>query len=139
MPLLNITTATAEVQAAIITTLTTNAPHRALVTGVYDAVPQTTAFPYESIGALSEQWQDGFTDGFRLVTLQLDTWSRYHGRKECQTIQASQIGLLNRVSLALATLHCVYCRLDYDDVLLDPDGITWHGVTRYLILVEATS
>ena len=139
MPLLNITTATAEVQAAVITTLTGNTAHMALVTGVYDAVPQTTAFPYEAIGALSENWADGFTDGFRKGMLQMDVWSRYHGRKEAQTIQASQIGLLNRAALSLATLHLVYFRLDYSDALLDPDGITWHGVCRYEWLVEATS
>lgn len=140
MSLLNITTAAPEIQAAVIAKLTGNAPHMALVTGVYDAVPQNTAFPYESIGALQENWADGFTDGFRRGMLQLDCWSRNApGRKQCQMIQASQIALLNRVSLTLATLHCVYIRLDYADVLEDVDGITWHGVTRYNWLVEATS
>ena len=71
--------------------------------------------------------------------LQLDTWSQFHGREEAQDIQASQIALLNRQPLALATLHLVYLRLDYADVLEDPDGLTWHGVTRYNWLVEATS
>ena len=51
MPMLNITTAAPELQAAVIATLTGNAPHMALVTGVYDAIPQQTAYPYEAIGA----------------------------------------------------------------------------------------
>ena len=139
MPMLNITTAAPELQAAVIATLTGNAPHMALVTGVYDAIPQQTAYPYESIGALQENWADGFTDGLRRGMLQLDTWSQFHGREEAQDIQASQIALLNRQPLALATLHLVYLRLDYADVLEDPDGLTWHGVTRYQWLVEATS
>ena len=139
MPMLNITTAAPELQAAVIATLTGNAPHMALVTGVYDAIPQQTAYPYESIGALQENWADGFTDGLRRGMLQLDTWSQFHGREEAQDIQASQIALLNRQPLALATLHLVYLRLDYADVLEDPDGLTWHGVTRYNWLVEATS
>src|SRR6185437_14088841 len=113
MSLLNITTAASELQTAVIATLTGNAPHMALVTGVYDAVPQQTAYPYEAIGALQENWADGFTDGMRRGMLQLDTWSHTPGRKECQTIQASQIALLNRQPLALATLHLVYLRLDY--------------------------
>ena len=139
MTQLNITIAAPEVQAAVIATLTGNAPHMALVTGVYDTPPQNTAYPYEAIGALQENWADGFTDGFRSGMIQIDTWSQFHGRSEAQDIQASQIALLNRVSLALATLHCVYFRLDYADVLEDPDAITWHGVTRYNWLVEATS
>ena len=139
MPMLNITTAAPELQAAVIATLTGNAPHMALVTGVYDAIPQQTAYPYEAIGALQENWADGFTDGLRRGMLQLDTWSQFHGREQAQDIQASQIALLNRQPLALATLHLVYLRLDYADVLEDPDGLTWHGVTRYQWLVEATS
>lgn len=139
MTMLNITTAAPELQAAVIAKLTGDTGHMALVTGVYDAVPQQTAYPYESIGALQENFADGFTDGFRSGMLQIDCWSQYHGRKEAQDIQASQIALLNRVSLTLATLHCVYIRLDYADVLEDPDGLTWHGVTRYQWLVEATS
>ena len=139
MPQLNITTAAPELQEAVLAALTGNAPHMALVTGVYDAIPQNTAYPYESIGALQENWADGFTDGMRKGMLQLDTWSQYHGRAEAQDIQASQIALLNRQPLALATLHLVYLRLDYADVLEDPDGLTWHGVTRYQWLVEATS
>ena len=139
MTMLNITIAAPELQDAVIATLTGDSGHMALVTGVYDAVPQDTVFPYESIGALQENWADGFTDGFRTGMLQLDCWSQYHGRKQCQDIQASQIALLNRVDLALATLHLVYLRLDYNDVLSDPDGLTWHGVTRYQWMIQATS
>ena len=139
MPMLNITTAAPELQAAVMATLTGNAPHMALVTGVFDAIPQNTAYPYEAIGALQENWADAFTDGLRRGMLQLDTWSQFHGREEAQDIQASQIALLNRQPLTLATLHLVYLRLDYADVLEDPDGLTWHGVTRYQWLVEATS
>ncbi len=140
MSKLNLGIAAPEVQAAALSILTGNAPHMALVAGgVHDHVGEGTAFPFEALGLLSETWADGFTDAFRLVMMQWDVWSRYHGRKEAQDIQASQVALLNRVTLPLATLHCVYCRLDYADVLEDPDGITWHGVTRYLVLVEATS
>jgi hypothetical protein len=139
MTTLNITLAAPEVQTAVLAALTGNAPHMALVSGVFDAVAQGTAYPYEAIGALQENWADGFTDGFRSGMLQLDVWSQYHGRKEAQDIQQSQIALLNRQPLALATLHLVYLRLDYADVLEDPDAITWHGVTRYTWLVEATS
>lgn len=140
MTQLNITTACPELQEAVLTALTGDSAHLALVPGgVHDAVPDNTAFPYENIGALQENWADGFTDGLRSGMLQLDVWSRYHGRAEAQDIQASQIKLLNRQPLALATLHLVSLRLDYNDVTLDPDGITWHGVTRYQWLVEATS
>ncbi len=139
MTQLNITVAAPELQTAVLAALTGNAPHMALVTGVYDAIPQNTAYPYESIGVLQENWADGFTDGFRTGMLQLDVWSQFHGRAEAQDIQASQIALLNRQPLTLATLHLVYLRLDYADVLADPDGITWHGVTRYNWMVEATS
>src|SRR5690242_19560216 len=138
MSLLNITTAAPELQVAVIATLTANAPHMALVTGVFDAIPQNTAYPYESIGALQENWADGFTDAFRTGMLQLDVWSQYHGRKEAQDIQASQIALLHRQPLSLATLHLVYLRLNYADVQEDPDGLTWHGVTRYEWMIEAT-
>jgi hypothetical protein len=141
MTALNITTAGPELQDAVYAALTGDDDHMALVTGVYDHVPDAAddSFPFESFAALSETWADGFTDGFRSITLQIDVWSRYKGRTEAQAIQASQIALLNRQALTLATLHCVYIRLDYSEVLEDPDGQTWHGVTRYMALVEATS
>lgn len=143
MTMLNITIAAPELQAAVIARLTGNAPHMALVPGgVHDAVPQQTTYPYEAIGALQENWADTFTDGLRSGMLQIDTWSQFHGREQAQDIQASQIALLNRTTqatLPLATLHLVYLRLDYADVLEDMDGLTWHGVTRYNWLVEATS
>jgi hypothetical protein len=141
MPNLNITIAAPEVADAIYDILTASAPHMALLAGagVYDHVPQEADYPYESLAALSETWADGFTDGFREVTMQWDVWSRYHGRKEAHAIQSSQIALINRQSISLATLRLVSIRLDYADVLEDPDGITWHGVTRYVALVEATN
>lgn len=141
---LTISTACQEIQDAVVAALTGDTDHMALLTapGVYDSPPPTAStdmFPYEAIGALQENWADSFTEGMRSGMIQMDTWSRYHGRREAQNIQASQIMLLNRQPLSLATLHCVYITLDYNDVLQDPDGITWHGVTRYKWLVEATS
>lgn len=152
MTALDITTAAPEVMDAIYAALTGDSDHMALALGVYDHVPEPEEikadrnggepFPFENIAAISETWADTFDTGERQLTVQIDVWSRYHGRTEAQAIQASQIGLLNRktqTSLALATLHLVSLRLDYNEVLEDPDGMTWHGVTRYMALVQATS
>ena len=144
MPL-NIAIAGYELQAAITTKLTGDSAHMALIgSRFYDHVPDTVddaSFPFENVSSVTETWADSFDTGFRAVTLQLDVWSRYHGRKEAYGIQSSQIALLNRKQdvISLATLHLVSIRMDYSDVLEDPDGLTWHGVTRYLALVQATN
>lgn len=138
---LNITTALTEVQTAVYTVLTGDAAHMALLAGkgVYDYVPDNADYPYQVIGEINETAADTFDTGFREVTATVHTWSRAKGNKEANAIQASAIKLLHRKTLPLPTLHCVSCRLDYNDILPDPDGLTRHGVTRYLIKVQATS
>jgi UDP-N-acetylmuramyl pentapeptide synthase len=142
---LNIALAAWELQVGLKARLAADAPHMALIgSRLYDHVPQTTAdgdFPFEDFATTQEGWGDTFDTGFRDVTIQLDVWSRYHGRKEAAAILASQVALINRqqAQIALATLTLVSIRLDYSDVLQDPDGLTWHGVARYVAHIQASN
>lgn len=141
MTALNIGTAKWEVQVAIKARLTGDSAHMALLAGdgIYDEPSQNVPFPYQTIGDISETVSDTFQEGMRTLTATIDTWSRYKGNKEASAIQDSEIKLLHRAALALASLHCVGCRCTYDDIQPDPDGLTRHGVTRYEIVVQATS
>lgn len=134
---LDVSTASWEVQVAILNVLTGDAPHADKVSGTYDQVPQGAAYPYETIGESQDSSADTFTDGVAELTCTIHTWSQYKGKKEAKDLQADHYRLLHRQDLTLATLHFISCWRQSATVLQDPDGITYHGVEQYLVRVQS--
>ena len=125
-----------EVQTAIYNTLSGDATLAALVTGIYDHVPQETTYPYVVIADMMMEEFDTQTWDGALMTLNVHVWSRKRGRKECMTIFGHLRRLLHDQDLVVSG-HChVLCQRDYSEVFLDPDGVTRHGVMRFRILVH---
>lgn len=108
----------------------------ALVTGVYDSVPQTEVFPYITIG---EDTHTGWTTN---TTLGMDSqvvvnvWSRDRGRKETKLIQAQIYDALNRANLTYSGYDIINIELLDSTSFLDADGLTRHGVQTFRALIE---
>lgn len=123
-------------QTAIYTKLTSDSTLDGLVTGVFDSVPETTDYPYISIGA------DTFIDWGAMdfqgmeATITIHSWSRARGRKEVKAIMARIYALLHEASLTVTSHNCVLIRQEYSETLLDPDGTTYHGVQRFRALTH---
>lgn len=124
------------IQAAIYSRLTTYAPLTGYST--YDHVPQNATFPYNVIGeGTATQWDTDDSVGSD-ATVTIHTWSRYRGRKEVKEIQKLIYDALHRYELPVAGSHTVTVEWEYTDTMLDPDGLTRHGVIRFRIITENT-
>ncbi|OZI17928.1 DUF3168 domain-containing protein [Bordetella genomosp. 7] len=123
------------IQEAIFARLSGYTPLAGRVGGrIYDAVPQNTEFPYVVIG---EDDSTAYDDDVNLgadTDLTLHVWSRHEGRKEAKEILQLIYDALSRYPLAVTGAHTVLLDAEYQNTLLDPDGLTRHGVIRFRLL-----
>lgn len=103
---------------------------------VYDDVPNDAAFPYVAIGEDTHVPFDTDDSLGSESTVTLHTWSRYRGKKQAKEIQALIYDALTRKALALDAHHLITIEFEYSEVVLDPDGITRHGIQRFRALIE---
>jgi len=120
-----------EVQRAVYAALTGDGTLMGLVQGVHDHVPAGAAFPYVTVGeATASAWGGAGLDGIE-ATLTLHAWSRARGHKEVKTILAALHRILHDASLAVTGQALVNLRFDFAESLLDEDGLTYHGISRF--------
>lgn len=132
-----------ELQQAIFARLNGFAGLTALAS-VHDEVPKTAGdndsqgYPYVKVGDDSEA-EDFDTDDSigaeHLVTIH--TYSRENGARECKLIQRQIYEALHRVVLVVANVTTfVNGEIEFEDVDLEPSGLTRHGTTRYRALLD---
>lgn len=130
------------IQSAIYTRLKAYAPLNAVVTGVYDNVPQAidsgsvTAFPYVTIGEdVIVEWDTDDSLGAN-ATITVHTWSRKAGRKECKAIQGHIQDALARHELSVTGYTMVTIEYEGEESFLDFDGETRHGVSTFRLYLD---
>lgn len=131
-------TALGPVQAAVYARLTGDATLLALITGVYDFVPESVEFDYVVIGEATEI-PDNRHGGFgRETTITLHVWSRYRGHSRGQRIAARITALLDHQPLTIDGLHHVSTRFEFSQTLTDPEppGDIRHIPMRFRIVTE---
>lgn len=103
---------------------------------IFDHVPQDAVFPYVVIGDTTAiEWDTDDTTGAE-YTVTLHVWSEYRGRKEAKKIQAELYNALHRHELAISGATTVTCEWEYAETVLDTDGLTRQGITRFRVLAE---
>lgn len=129
-------------QTAIYDKLTNDSALMALITAVYDHVPQNaaseddSAFPYVVIGDDNvDAWDTDTETGFEFV-ITIHTWSRYRGRKETKQVQGAIYDALNRQSLTVTGFTVLDVLFLESESFLDADGITRHGISEFNIKME---
>ena len=104
--------------AALYSALKNNAALSAKVSGLFDVVPTTAAFPYIEVGEVFEVNDEILDNRGAEITLRLHVWSKYAGRKEIYEIRALIIAALPE-----------WCLYDGINVMRDPDEPDiWHGI-----------
>ncbi|MEV7584389.1 DUF3168 domain-containing protein [Streptomyces erythrochromogenes] len=131
-------TALGPVQQAVYARLTGDAELKALITGVYDYVPEDVVFDYVTIGEATEI-PDNRHGGFgRQTTITLHVWTRYRGHSRGHRITARIVELLDHQPLTIAGLHHVSTRFEFAQTLTDPEppGDIRHTPMRFRIETE---
>ncbi len=102
---------------------------------VYDNVPQNQKAAYVAIGeSTSIPHSSDRETGFE-ATLTLHTWSTYRGTKEAAEIMGEIYDSLDRADLAIPGYTILGVDYEFDQIFLDPDGVTRHGVQRFRVLM----
>ncbi|MFC8124654.1 DUF3168 domain-containing protein [Streptomyces sp. NPDC057302] len=98
-----------------------HAPLMALVSGVYDEVPEDVAHPYVSLGSITENVADAHNQRGLDVLVVLHVWSKYRGFKQAAQILAALDAALDRQPLAVAGFRDVSIAHEQHQELRDPD------------------
>ncbi len=118
-------------QQAVHDALSGDATLMGMVGGVYDHVPQGGGFPYVTVGdGLARAWGAVDVAGVE-ATLVLHVWSRERGRREVKQIMAEIRRVLDDAALSLSGHALISLRFEQSRTLLEPDGLTYHGITRF--------
>jgi Protein of unknown function (DUF3168) len=103
---------------------------------LFDHVPAEAAFPYLCFGSASAaDWSTKSFAGCE-AEITLHAWSRARGAKEAKLILAAVHAVLHDAALAVPGHNLALLRFRAGTVLLDEDGLTWHGVARYRALTH---
>ena len=68
-------------------------------------------------------------------TLTLHVWSQYRGRREIKEIMQSVYSLLHNTAITVTGASLVNIRQEFNNTLMENDGITRHGVMRFRAVV----
>ncbi len=103
---------------------------------LYDQVPPAALFPYVTLGdVVLRDFDTKDRSGFeQSVTLHI--WSRYRGRKELKEIMNAVHSVLHGADLNVDGADYVDCRFQTASTNLDGDGLTFHGVMRFRMVVQ---
>jgi hypothetical protein len=129
-----VTWAPSEYQKRVYEILTGDANLMALVTGVFDNVPQGQAFPYIKIG--DDEFSDRgshTTEGWS-ADLMIHVWAQGPGRKSVHTVMSHIDRLLHNKDLTAPGWTEVSFRRDFSTVFVEDDHVTYHGVIRFKLL-----
>lgn len=145
--------ASVEIQRAVYTALRFNAPLVSLLAtdpnagsptaaAVFDHVPQSAtpedaeAFPYVVLGAETQAEFDTDDQVGRETTMTIHTWSRARGLKETKEIMDAIKSVLHDATLSISGETFVLCLQEFAEAMVDPDGMTRHGVQRFRIITQ---
>ena len=104
---------------------------------IFDDMPEKESFPYVVMGEMTARdWSDKFEAGQEVYST-IHIWSQYRGRKEAAEMGDGILQALSKSPLDLAPdFRAVLDELDTNDLIIDIDGITRHGILRLRYLIE---
>lgn len=105
---------------------------------VYDHVPQDAAFPYVVIGDdTMTEWDTDTEQGFE-ATITIHTWTQANeGRAQCKSIMDAIYTKLHKgPTITVDGYDTVDVFFEFSQTMLDPDGLTIHGVQRLRVILR---
>ncbi|MFF8473882.1 DUF3168 domain-containing protein [Streptomyces sp. NPDC015414] len=131
-------TAQRPVQAAVYESLTGSAALMALVSGVYDEVPEPAPYPYVSFGSITEHPDDAHDAQGLDVIVTLHVWSKAPGFAQAYAIFAALDAALDRVPLDVAGFRDVSIAQDNNQAVKDPEPGVRHINAQYRVRLTRT-
>jgi hypothetical protein len=96
----------------------------------YDSVSGGALFPYITLGDDTvNDWSTKTEDGEEM-THTLHVWSQYNGKKEAKEIMDLVLQSITKEPLTISGFSVDFSRMEFMEVITDPDGITRHGIMR---------
>lgn len=123
-------TALLALQTALYNRLSNDSAINKKVTGVFDAVPKKQEFPYVTLGEDTMVDYSTKTNVGEEITHTLHVWSQYRGKKEVKEIMNLILQSLSQPLSLDGGFFVDFSRIEYMQVMDDPDGVTKHGVIR---------
>lgn len=107
---------------------------------VFDDMPKQEPYPYVTMGEMTgRDWSDKFEPGQEVYST-IHIWSQYAGRKEAADMGDGILQALSKSPLDLApNFRAVLDELDMNELIIDIDGKTRHGILRMKYLIEEVS
>ena len=106
------------------------------ITGVFDDVPEGTAYPYVVIGEETATNIGTKDKDMHEYTQTIHVWSQYRGMRDVKEIMEQIYTLLNDYSITVSGASAITLRHEFQTVLLEDDGITRHGIMRFRVVVS---
>ena len=128
-----------QLQQTIFSALNVNAITTTLGCGVFDDVPSDQSYPFISLGEDNAVDYDTKTLAGGEITQEIHIWSQYKGSKECKQIMDKVHDLLHDSSLGVSGFNLINLRFEFSDIMIDPDGVTRHGVMRFRAIILGTT
>ncbi|MDX1974469.1 MAG: DUF3168 domain-containing protein [Rickettsiales bacterium] len=123
-------------QKAVYNTLHGDATLMALISDVYDHVPQGTDYPYIAFGEPRIDDVSNMSTTLISMDLPLHIWSRDGGRKQVATIMERVHTLLHLATLSLTGQTLLNLRFDSSRVDLQNDGYSYKGTMAFHALLQ---
>lgn len=125
-----------EMQKALYGSLTSSSGLMALVTGIYDHVPQDTVFPYVVLEGMESFDRSNRVTTLTEIRMAIVVYSRERGSKTALAIMASIKERLHRAALSVSgyTLHS-FC-FSSSQLQHLADGLTYRGKMEFMAVVE---
>jgi hypothetical protein len=121
---------------AIYQKLKNDAPLAALVTGVYDKVPESAEYPYIALGPGEMSfWRSMGSAGINHRQF-VNIYSRYEGHKEALAILDRVIAVLNKADLTVEHATLVDIAFDRCRLMSEPGAETRHLQVEFSVITQ---
>lgn len=106
------------------------------IAGVFDDVSEDTPYPYITVGEETGVEFGTKTKDAHEHTVTLHIWSRYRGgRKEVKEMMQQVFSALHNSDITISGASLVNIRHEFEQTLVEADGITRHGIMRFRVVV----
>ena len=125
-----------ELQQAIYAALIGDSALMALISGVYDYVPEGSALDYVTIGDDDFNANDTKTSNGFEVYATIHAWSENNGRKKVKELAGEIYRILHKTSLIITDFTHIQTFFETSKTFRDQDEKTYHNIQTFRIYME---
>lgn len=122
-------------QKAIYEKLTGSGPLISAVSGIFDHVPQDTAFPFVTISDISSSDISNLNKNGIEQKIKINIWSSEAGKKQATDIMELIYSLLNNTTISVVGHIFVTMGFISNSIELEDDGWTYHGIMNLRVVL----